>query len=46
MMTTDKSIDIPYIPPLEVDEEEVKEGNGLKLLTSNKLLTILQMLLA
>ena len=45
-MTTDKSIDIPYIPPLEVDEEEVKEGNRLKLLTSNKLLTILQMLLA
>ena len=27
------------MPPLECDEEEVKEGIGLKILTSNKLLT-------
>ena len=32
------------MPPLEGDEE-VNEGEGLKILTSNKLLTILQILL-
>ena len=33
------------MPPLEVDEE-VKEGKGLKILTPNKLLTRLPILLA
>ena len=32
--------------PLEGDEEEVKEGKGLKVLTPNKLLTRLSILLA
>ena len=31
--------------PLEGDEEELKEGKGLKILTPNKLLTRLLMLL-
>ena len=31
--------------PLEVDEEEVKEEKGLKILTPNKFLTRLQILL-
>ena len=31
--------------PLEGDEEELKEGKGLKMLTPNKLLTRLLMLL-
>ena len=30
------------MPPLEVDEEEVKEEKGLKILTPNKLLTDFQ----
>ena len=34
------------MPPLKGDEEEVKEGKGLKLLTPNKLLTRLLILLA
>ena len=34
------------MPPLEGDEEKVKEGKGLKILTSNKLLTRLPILLA
>ena len=34
------------MPPLEGDEEEVKEGKELKMLTPNKLLTILPILLA
>ena len=34
------------MPPPEGDEEEVKEGKGLKLLTPNKLLTRLPILLA
>ena len=34
------------MPPLESDEEEVKEGKGLKILTPNNLLTRLQILLA
>ena len=38
--------DVPLMPSLEGDEEEVKEGKGLKLLTPNKLLTRLPVLLA
>ena len=34
------------MPPLEGDEEEVKEWKGLKILTPNKLLTRLPILLA
>ena len=34
------------MPPLEGDEEEVKEGKELKMLTSNKLLTRLPISLA
>ena len=34
------------MPPLEGDEEEVKEGKALKVLTLNKLLTRLPILLA
>ena len=34
------------LPSLNGDEEEVKEGKGLKILTSNKLLTRLSILLA
>ena len=34
------------MPPLEGDEEEVKEGKGLKILTTNKLLTRLPVLWA
>ena len=39
--STDKeeSEDLPPMAPLEGDEEEVKEGKGLKILTLNKLLT-------
>ena len=33
------------IPPLEDDKEEVREGKGLKILTPNKLLTRLPILL-
>ena len=46
--STDKeeSISLSDMPPLEVDEEEVKEGKGLKILTPNKLLTRLPILLA
>ena len=36
---------LPQIPPLEVDEDEVK-GKGLQSLTPNKLLTRLPILLA
>ena len=43
---TDENNDIPDMPPLEGDEEEVKEGKGLKILTPNKLLTRLPTLLA
>ena len=38
--------DVSGISLLEVDEEEVKEGKGLKILTPNKLLSRLPMLLA
>ena len=34
------------MPSLEGDEEDVKEGKGLKILTPNKLLTRLPILLA
>ena len=34
------------MPPSEGDEEKVKEGKGLKILTPNKLLTKLPILLA
>ena len=43
---SDKFINIPDITPLEGDEEEAKEGKGLKIFTSNKLLTRLPILLA
>ena len=43
---SDKFIDIPDTPPLDRDEEEVKEGKGLKILTPNKLLTRLPIWLA
>ena len=36
----------PSMPPLEDDKEEVKERIGLKILTQNKLLTRLSILLA
>ena len=42
----DEFINIPDITPLEGDEEEAKEGKGLKTFTSNKLLTRLPILLA
>ena len=38
--------DLPPMPPLECDEKEVKEGKGLKILTPNKLLTRIPILLA
>ena len=34
------------MPSIEGDEEEVKEGKGIKILTPNKVLTILPILLA
>ena len=39
-------IDIPPKPPVKVDKEEVKEGKGIKILTPNKLLIRLPILLA
>ena len=42
---SDEFIDITDMPPLEVDEEEVKNGKGLKRLTPNKFLTRLSILL-
>ena len=33
----EESTDVPPMPPLEGDEEEVKGRKGLKILTSNKL---------
>ena len=44
--THKKSTHLPPMPPLEEDQEEVKEGKGLKILTPNKLLTRLPILLA
>ena len=43
---SDEFTDIPDMSPIEGDEEEVKAGKGLKILTSNKLLTRLPILLA
>ena len=45
---TDKEefVDLSDMPPLEGHEEELKEGKELKILTPNKLLNKLQMLLA
>ena len=43
---SDEFIDIPDMPPLEGNEEEVRKGKGLKILTLNKLLTRLPILLA
>ena len=43
---SDEFINIPGKVPLEGDEEKVKEGNGLKTLTPNKLLTRLTKFLA
>ena len=37
---------LPPMPPLEVNEEEVKEGKGLQKLTPIKLLTKIPILLA
>ena len=42
----EESEDLTDMRPLEGDEEEVKEGKGLKILTPNKLLTRLPILLA
>ena len=44
--TDKKSTDLPPMPPLEGDEEEVKEGKGLKILLPNKFLTRFPILLA
>ena len=41
-----KPTDLPPMPQLEGDEEEVNEGKGLKILTLNKLLTKLSISLA
>ena len=42
----DESIDFSDMPPQRGDEEEVREGKGMQILTPNKLLTRLKMLLA
>ena len=42
----EESVDLSDMTPLECDEEEVKEGKGLTILTPNKLLTRFPMLLA
>ena len=39
-------VDLSDIPPQNSDEEEVKEGKGLRILKSSKLLTGLPILLA
>ena len=44
--TDETSTFLLQMPPLEGNEEEVKEGKGLKYLTPNKLLTRLPILLA
>ena len=41
-----ESVDLSDMSPLEGDEEEEKEGKGLKILIPNKLLTRLPILLA
>ena len=42
----EESVAFSDMPPLGGDEEEVKEGKGLKILTPNRLLTRLPILLA
>ena len=42
----EESVDLSDMPPLEGDEEEVKEGKGLKILIPDKLLTRLPILVA
>ena len=42
----DEAIDIPDMPPLEGDEEEMKEGKWLKILTPKKLLTRLDSIIS
>ena len=46
--STDKEefVDLSDMPPLKGDEEEVKEGKGVKILPPNILLTRLPILLA
>ena len=45
--TTPKELgDLPTMPPLEDDEEDVKEGKGIKIVIPNKLSTRLLVLLA
>ena len=41
-----KFADLPPIPPLEGDKEEVKERTAIKVLALNKLLARLKLLLA
>ena len=43
--TAEKDVKL-LMPPLEGDEEIIKEGKGIKILTPNKLLTWLPVLLA
>ena len=40
----EESADLPSMSPLEGDEEKVKEGKGLKILTANKPFTKLPVL--
>ena len=42
----DEAIDIPDMPPLEGDEEEMKEAKWLKILTPKKLLTRLDSIIS
>ena len=42
----EESVDLSDIPPLEGDEEEIKEGKELKILSPNKLVMRLPILLA
>ena len=42
----EESVDLSEMTPLECDEEELKEGKGLIILTPNKLLTRFPILLA
>ena len=40
----EESADLPSMPPIEGDEEKVKEGKGLKILTTSKPFTKLPVL--
>ena len=46
LKTYNKSDGLSAMPPLEGEEEEVKEGKGLRIVTPNKLLTKCSILLA